>query len=273
MKESKGFTLLELLVVVAVIGLLVAITMPVVGGAIKRARSAACVSNLKQLHTAVMTMCQDGHNIPDSSSCLYESQVKDEGGGTIIDESGLRTGWVDWHNDDPTAGDIDHRTYWWGTNGLQSVRNGSLWEYMGEVGVYCCPEFRKVVRKNQGASKKVSRSYGLNEVIAGRAYNSLEAPHRQLLFADQGYTRLAEVNENWEDPGLGGSAVGSRRVRYFRSWDGALDWHRGGRPDPYEPIGDYHGKDGRGNCIFADGHTESVKPEDTELICTGDWGL
>jgi prepilin-type N-terminal cleavage/methylation domain-containing protein/prepilin-type processing-associated H-X9-DG protein len=318
-RESKGFTLLELLVVVAVIGLLASISIPVIGGATKRARSATCINNLKQLHVAVMTYCQEGRRIPNSSSSISQSQIPDpDGGEPIIGESGTAKGWVDWHDDGSGGGTPDYRTYWWGTNGLQSIRNGSLWDYVGDKGVYCCAEFRKLARSKgkrkggalnyqgnsfstspttiENANRRIStmavRSYGLNASVAGRDYNSLEAPHRQVLFADMGYENCGknyralrfvsvegDARDEWHDPGIEEQNVpndeaGSIRVRYYRSWDGALDWWRGGGVDePYELIGDYHGKDKRGNVVFADGHTESVLSEDTEAVCTGEWGL
>ncbi len=48
-KRTDGFTLVELLVVVAVIGVLAALVMPAIGRAREAARSAACKNNLRQL--------------------------------------------------------------------------------------------------------------------------------------------------------------------------------------------------------------------------------
>ena len=50
---AQGFTLVELLVVVAVIGILVALLMPVLGMARESARSTECQSNLKQIGLAL----------------------------------------------------------------------------------------------------------------------------------------------------------------------------------------------------------------------------
>ena len=47
-----AFTLLELLVVIAVIGILAALLFPAVAGGMARAKSVACVSQLRQLYTA-----------------------------------------------------------------------------------------------------------------------------------------------------------------------------------------------------------------------------
>ena len=55
----RGFTLIELLVVIAIIAILAAILFPVFAKAREKARSASCLSNVKQLALAVMMYAQD----------------------------------------------------------------------------------------------------------------------------------------------------------------------------------------------------------------------
>jgi prepilin-type N-terminal cleavage/methylation domain-containing protein len=54
-----GFTLIELLVVIAIIAILAAILFPVFAQARDKARSSACLSNTKQIGTAIMMYTQD----------------------------------------------------------------------------------------------------------------------------------------------------------------------------------------------------------------------
>ncbi|MEM0011139.1 MAG: DUF1559 domain-containing protein [Candidatus Bathyarchaeia archaeon] len=57
--RRRGFTLIELLVVIAIIAILAAILFPVFSRAREQARKTACLSNLKQIGTALMMYAQD----------------------------------------------------------------------------------------------------------------------------------------------------------------------------------------------------------------------
>ncbi|WP_052362199.1 DUF1559 domain-containing protein [Geminisphaera colitermitum] len=60
MKKTSAFTLIELLTVIAIIGILAGIMIPVVGKVRGTARGAQCKSNLRQLATAI-SMYADEH--------------------------------------------------------------------------------------------------------------------------------------------------------------------------------------------------------------------
>ncbi len=62
-RARRGFTLIELLVVIAIIAILAAILFPVFAQARERARTASCLSNLKQLGTAFRMYADDNRDL------------------------------------------------------------------------------------------------------------------------------------------------------------------------------------------------------------------
>jgi prepilin-type N-terminal cleavage/methylation domain-containing protein/prepilin-type processing-associated H-X9-DG protein len=64
--KPRGFTLIELLVVIAIIAILAAILFPVFAKARERAKSANCISNLKQIGLATLMYQEDNdqHLLP-----------------------------------------------------------------------------------------------------------------------------------------------------------------------------------------------------------------
>jgi len=73
-RQAAGFTLVELLIVIAIIGVLAGLLVPAVMSAVSQARTLQCKSNLKQIATAVLDYTAD-----------YKGRIPP----TYVEESGL----------------------------------------------------------------------------------------------------------------------------------------------------------------------------------------
>ena len=74
-KKAEGFTLVELLVVIAVIAILAALLLPVLSAAKHKAQRTTCINNLRQINLGVLMYCDDSHDATPSSGSTASSTV------------------------------------------------------------------------------------------------------------------------------------------------------------------------------------------------------
>ena len=83
---KKGFTLIELIVVIAIVAILAAILFPVFAQAREKARAASCLSNCKQIGLAWMMYAQD---YDETTVPFVRKEENHEPGRYYIHEGGL----------------------------------------------------------------------------------------------------------------------------------------------------------------------------------------
>ncbi|MBI3947262.1 MAG: DUF1559 domain-containing protein [Armatimonadetes bacterium] len=159
----RGFTLVELLVVIAVVAILAAILMPVFAKARERARQTQCLSNLKQIAAAWQMYAQDH----DETACPAYY---------------FTSGWRFEHAWDFT---LD-----WGAGNTPKWYRGLLGPYIQSGAVHHCPSFSGEAWGRPFTGYAYNTTYIGGDVLAGGRPCSLAAiadPAGTVLFAEGGW--------------------------------------------------------------------------------------
>jgi prepilin-type N-terminal cleavage/methylation domain-containing protein/prepilin-type processing-associated H-X9-DG protein len=222
--RGRGFTLVELLVVVAVIAVLAALLLPGLANGKRAAQSAKCMSNLRQLGLAAQ-MYFDDHD-----GLAFPYRLYPTNGGVMF--------WFGWIQNGPDGSrDFD-------------ARLGPLYEYVNGLGVEICPslDYRSAVFKLK--ARGAAYGYGYNIYASTNAPNqprnveSIRNPSGTALFAD-----AAQVN-NFLAP----ASPAHPMLEEFFYVDA------GGGSGPFSYPNGHFRHQRRANVTFLDGHVEPEKP-------------
>lgn len=292
-----GFTIIELLVVIGILGILLAALLPMVGGSRDSALNAKCQNNMKNLALGVITYAQghsDHGHFPAAG--LYRS----------VDPTSKRTSywphrpWISnngspsqLNNSQPSVllGDVVHFS-----DAEDAVRmaltNGAIWVAAGSsYEVYRCPvHAREYEKKHSGRqpgwSYMMNQEFGFNRDGAGKyaffgsSINgsitvSTESSGRRDRKTDKKASRghdkvllLAEIqgiDVNEKGVSLKAATSGSQTDAVLEYTQESMGFNH--------PIGKHRWG---GNVAFADGHVDSVilptsmdSKELTRYLCQG----
>lgn len=155
MVPPRGFTLVELLVVVGIIALLAALVMPALAAAQRRAATVRCLNNFKQLQTAWHLYEVDHQELP------FNNDQPDAG------KSAERPSWVaGWLRLDSEQGDKRESVDTELLVGAKYRPFGSLGPYTQNPQLYKCTRDRSTVRLD-GADRPRTRTVAMNAYMNG----------------------------------------------------------------------------------------------------------
>ena len=171
----SGFTLLELLTVIAIITVLAGIVLPVFARARGKAEQVSCLSNQKQLGAAALLYAQDW------DSRLPSMWDNDEGNGQW-------GGWM-WYRDFPNGqpGDFD-------------PARGSLFGYVKSAAVYGCPADDCEQGNSYAINALLGNSLGTQGFHVGMKATRVTNPSATFLFLEEGVGQSQSTDDAYLIP-------------------------------------------------------------------------
>lgn len=256
---GKGFTLVELLVVIAIIGILTGVLLSTFGGATESARSAKCLSNMRNLAAACQNYGMSAGHYPLAASLEYSELDESQGIRRVKELFHERKGWVSWASEGAYNGAVtsSKASKGWFKSAYEDddrvakhcLTNGAIWKYVSaNAAVYTCPAHIKKAKRN------VNWSYAMNAYFrgdvtmsckpfdstdAGVEYGRLARADRRLLFAELPFADELDETLEASDPilqykgltGYGGTPdrlhfnhiMGKKRCAHVAYADGHVD--------------------------------------------------
>lgn len=171
---KKGFTLIELLVVIAIIAILAAILFPVFAQAREKARQTQCLSNTKQIGTALQLYTDD-----------YDETVPFMKDNTVVTNTVNKN--PDSYKDYPF--NYFYTTVWLVNDShvMEWTWMDAIYPYMKNKNMLMCPSGRKDKVEVSGKGSRYIAGYGYNLGLVGGTSSSI--------FADEAKGHIYSLSE------------------------------------------------------------------------------
>lgn len=234
---KRAFTMIELLVVVAVIGLLLGLLLPAVGGARRRAHGVVCASNCRQLHLANDLYAHDYGG-------RYMPGAVDIQAPTVMSAANLHR----WHGMRDDAGQAF------------DPEGAPITEYLETDGasrrVRECPSFAATLKALEESGVGFERSaggYGYNNAFVGTIRRRAGADAWVIVDTSRG-SRASDFRDPTGTVAFADAAlVTDKPIEYSFVEPPFWPEYAGFRPDPSV----HFRHDGLASVVWLDGHVDS----------------
>ena len=262
-RKAPGFTLVELIVVIGIIGILAGVLLSTFGGSTESARSAQCMSNMRNIAAACQTYGVESKDNIYPLAIPAETKSVSISNGRPERRYYEHQGWISWYSkgnypsggakssqSNPTIGfrtsDDEKSKY--------ALTNSCIWTLVGRNGsTFVCPSHAKAFKEppifsylmNEHFAKWIQMGRQLSIKIGEDKYNNCGAD-RVLLLSEIPFKPW----HSWLPDGTGTSADDDAALQYPN-----------GPSKKSETIGANHvsGRDLFAHVAFADGHTEKLR--------------
>ena len=260
--KDRGFTLIEVLVVIAVIALLLTIAVPVLQKSKDQGKSLVCTSNLRQLALAISVYAEEKKTYPQGFCGNPDCHP------SISPEIYKKL------NTDPS---LDWQMSWWWFHFLTDI----IKDDFSKDSILSCPS--KNVMNSIISDNILCGNYGINYAICKISITSTEefcgiplrpdqvkSPSGKLLLMDSGYALIswkAFIADASSDPTTLGFELPTRQNSYYlpRATVNHTRYDNGSI-NPFQQEDAVKGRHlwGKVNVAFADGHVDKKSAESIE---------